>query len=148
MIKAVIHVGITVKDLDTVVGFFRDTLGLNKIWQEYTYRGKTIEKLTGLSGAHVRVVKIDLENTIVELVQYLSPLGREYQLNPNDIGCTHVCFEVDNIDEMYENLCQKGVKSMSGPVTISNAESPMYGWKSIYFQGPEHITIELQQRPS
>jgi hypothetical protein len=64
------------------------------------------------------------------------------------IGCTHVCFEVDSIDEMYETLCQKGVKFMSEPVMISSVESPMYGWKSIYLQGPEHIIMELQQRPS
>ena len=147
MIKTVNHLGITVKDLDAVVGFFKDTLGLNKIWHEYTYQGKTIEKITGLSRVHVRVVKIDIENTIIELVQYLSPTGREFQLNTNDIGCPHICFEVDNIDEMYETLFQKGVKFMSEPVMISNAESPMCGWKAVYFQGPEHITIQLTQRP-
>ena len=147
MIKTVNHIGVTVKDLDAAVGFFKDILGFNKISHEYSYRGKTIEKITGLSDAHVRVVKIDIENTNIELVQYLSPPGREFQLKTNDIGCTHISFEVDSIDEMYETLCRKGVKFMSEPVMIWNTESPMCGWKSVYFQGPEHITLELTQRP-
>ena len=148
MIKAVIHIGITVKDLDKVVEFFRDTLGFNNIWNEYTLRGKMVENIVGLSGVHVRIIKIDAGNIIVELLQYLSPPGREFQLNPNDVGCSHICFEVDNIDQMYKTLCQKGVKFSSEPVVISNVESPMNGWKAIYFHGPENITFELQQRPS
>jgi catechol 2,3-dioxygenase-like lactoylglutathione lyase family enzyme len=148
MIKTVNHIGATVKDLVAAVAFFRDILGLKSIWNEYVFQGEIIEKITGLAGAHVRVVKIDIANIIIELVQYLSPPGGEFRLKTNDVGCTHISFEVDSIDEMYESLCRKGVKFMSEPVMISSAENPMRGWKSVYFRGPEHITLELTQRPN
>lgn len=90
MIRKVNHFSITVKDLDQVVAFFKDLFGLTGIWPTYEYKGQMIDNITGLSGTHIRVVKIKVEDIILEFIQYLSPPGRELKGNTNDVGCPHI----------------------------------------------------------
>lgn len=146
MIRNVNHVSITVKDLDKVVAFFRDILGLTNVGPEYSYRGKTADMLTGLAEAHFKVVEIETEGFALEFVQYLSPPGSELKADINDMGSPHIGFEVDNIEEMYSTLCQKGVEFKSAPVTLMDEKNPSEGWKVAYFWGPEHMILELVER--
>jgi catechol 2,3-dioxygenase-like lactoylglutathione lyase family enzyme len=147
MIQRVNHFSITVKDLDKVVGFFRDILGYTNIWPAYEYQGEKIDAITGLSGAHLRVVKIEAGNVILEFIQYLSPPGRELKANTNDIGCPHLGFNVDDIEGMYQTLSRQGIKFKSPPVWNTTKGHPMYGWGVAYLWGPENMTLELMQPP-
>ena len=147
MIQKLNHVSITVKDLDQVVAWFRDVLGITKVWPTYEYKGPFIDSITGLSGAHLKVGKVEVEGFILEFIQYLSPLGKELNGNTNDVGYPHIGFEVDDIEGMYKTLTQRGVKFKSPPVLISAERSPMRGWRVAYLWGPEGMTLELMQIP-
>lgn len=147
MIRKVNHFSITVKDLGQVVAFFKDLFGLTGVRPTYEYKGQMIDNITGLSGTHIRVVKIKVEDIILEFIQYLSPPGRELKGNTNDVGCPHIGFEVDNLKELYETLTQKGVRFKSPPVWNTTEGHPMYGWGLVYLWGPEDITLELMQPP-
>lgn len=147
MIQKVNHVSITVKDLDQVVAWFRDVFGLTHLWAPYEYKGQMIDNVTGLSGAHLRVGKVQVGDFVLEFIQYLSPPGRELKGNTNDVGYPHIGFEVDDIEEMYKTLTQQGVKFKSPPVWNTTEGHPMYGWGIAYFWGPEGMTLELMQRP-
>ena len=147
MIQKVNHVSITVKDLDQVVAFFRDVFGLTRVWPTYEYKGQMVDKITGLSGVHLRITKVEVGDTILEFIQYLSPPGRELKGNTNDIGYPHIGFEVDDIEETYKTLTQRGVKFKSPPVWNTTKGHLMYGWGVVYLWGPEDITLELMQAP-
>jgi catechol 2,3-dioxygenase-like lactoylglutathione lyase family enzyme len=146
MIQRVNHVSITVKNLDQVVDWFRDKLGCTNIWEPYEHKGEMVEKLTGLPGAHIRVRKVQVQDFVLEFIQYLSPPGRELKGNTNDVGYPHIGFEVDDINKAYEQLKRKGVKFKSPPFKITNEANPMFGWQAVYFWGPEGMTLEFQQR--
>ena len=146
MIQKVNHVSITVKDLNQVLAWFRDVFGLTNFWAPYEYEGQTIDNVTGLSGAHLRVGKVQVGDFVLEFIQYLSPPGRELKGNTNDVGYPHIGFEVDDIEEMYKTLTQQGVEFKSPPVSINAEGSPMRGWRVAYFWGPEGMTLELMQR--
>lgn len=145
MIQRVNHVSITVKNLDQVVDWFRDKLGCTNIWEPYEHKGEMVEKLTGLPGAHLRVRKVQVQDFVLEFIQYLSPPGRELKGNTNDVGYPHIGFEVDDINKAYEQLKQRGVKFKSPPTKITNPANPMFGWQVVYFWGPEGMTLEFQQ---
>ena len=146
MIQRVNHVSITVKNLDQVVDWFRDKLGCTNIWEPYEHKGEMVEKLTGLPGAHLRVRKVQVQDFVLEFIQYLSPPGRELKGNTNDVGYPHIGFEVDDINKAYEQLKKKGVKFKSPPTRITREGNPMFGWQVVYFWGPEGMTLEFQQR--
>ena len=147
MIQKVNHVSITVKDLDQVVAWFRDVFGLTKVLPTYEHKSQYIESVTGLPGAHLRVGKVQVGDFVLEFIQYLSPPGRELKGNTNDVGYPHIGFEVDDIEEMYKTLTQRGVEFKSPPVSINVEGNPMGGWRVAYFWGPEGMTLELMQRP-
>jgi catechol 2,3-dioxygenase-like lactoylglutathione lyase family enzyme len=146
MIKKVNHVSITVKDLDKVVAFFRDTLGLTDVQPTYERVGQEVETVIGMPGAHLKITKIAVEGCMLEFIQYLSPPGREPKLNTNDIGCPHIGFEVDDLEETYRTLTEKGVRFKSPPVW-KKEPGPNPGWGVVYLWGPEDITLEFAQRP-
>ena len=147
MINKVNHVSITVKDVDKVVAFFRDILGLTNVQPTYERVGQEIDTIIGLPGVHLKVTKIAVGDFILEFIQYLSPPGKEPKLNTNDIGCPHIGFEVDDIEEMYKTLTRKGVRFKSPPVWKKDKGQPNYGWGVVYLWGPEDITLEFTQRP-
>ena len=150
MIKKVNHFSIVVKDLDQVVAFFRDLLGLTGIWPIYEYEGQELDESIGLPGAnsHCRIAKIEVGEVILEFMQYLSPPGRELKGNPNDVGIPHIAFEVDDLEEMYTTLKKQGVRFKSAPLALTtDRHHPMYGWREVDLRGPEDITLQLRQAP-
>jgi catechol 2,3-dioxygenase-like lactoylglutathione lyase family enzyme len=147
MIQKINHVSITVKNLDQVVDWFRDKLGCTNIWEPYEYKGELIEKCTGLPGAHLRIGKVQVQDFIIEFIQYLSPPGKELKGNTNDIGYPHIGFVVDDINEMYRTLKGKGVQFKSSPCKQTDKSHPMFGWQLVYLWGPEGMTLEFVQAP-
>jgi catechol 2,3-dioxygenase-like lactoylglutathione lyase family enzyme len=150
MIKKVNHFSIVVRDLDQIVCFFRDLLGLTDIWPIYEYEGQKLDDSIGLPGAHAhcRIAKIEVGEVILEFMQYIYPPGRELKGNPNDVGIPHIAFEVDDLEDMYKTLKQQGVSFKSTPLALTNSRHhPMYGWLEVDLYGPEDITIQLMQAP-
>ena len=141
------HVSITVRDLDYVIDWFRDTFGCTDIGELYGYEGELIEKFTGLPGAHTRVRKVKVQDFVLEFIQYLSPPGRELKGNMNDIGYPHIGFVVDDINRMYDDLKQKGAQFRSPPCQVTDETSPVFGWQLVFLDGPEGMTLELVQPP-
>jgi catechol 2,3-dioxygenase-like lactoylglutathione lyase family enzyme len=147
MLQRINHVSITVKDLDHVIDWFRDKFGCTDIGEPYAYEGELIEKFTGLPGAHTRVRKVKVQDFVLEFIQYLSPPGKELKGNMNDVGYPHIGFVVDDIDRMYDDLRQKGVRFRSPPCKVTDETSPVFGWQLVFLDGPEGMTLELVQSP-
>jgi len=148
MIKYLNHFSITVKNLEEVLSFFRDVLEQEKIWPIYEYKGEFADTVTGLTNVHMLVGKVEIQAIVLEFIQYISPPGRELRGNTNDVGCPHIGFVVDDLEEMYKKLHGRGVKFKSPPQWITDKANPMRGCGIAYFWGPENMTLELVQLPS
>ena len=147
VIQRINHVSITVKDLDSVVSWFRDRMGCTNIWKPYEYKGEFIEKVTGIPGAHLRVQKVQVQDFLMEFIQYLSPPGKVLKGNTNDVGYPHIGFVVDDINTMYQDMGKKGVQFKSPPNEITDKTNPMVGYQIVYLWGPEGMTLEMVQAP-
>ena len=60
----------------------------------------------------------------------------------NDVGCTHLCFEVDDIEQSYQELVKKGVK-FNCPPQIMSPEGFEEKVKATYCVDPDGITLEI-----
>lgn len=139
MIVGTRHIGIVVTDIDNALGFYRDLLGLNII-KDSIEASDHIDRITGLSGVRLRIVKLSAEDgSIVELLQFLSHSRKDIR-TPQifDIGCSHVAFTVNNIDMEYTRLFENGVKFNCPPCI-----SPDGYAKYAYCHDPDGIIIEL-----
>lgn len=148
MLGAVAHVGITVRDMDKSVSFYRDTLGF-RVLGDIVIEGEAADRLTRLKGTRLRAVYVrsedDLKGPPLELLHFLAPAadtsGPSTRLtNP---GITEVAFWVKDIEQTYEKLRAQDVEFYSPPQLF---ELEGYGKvKAVYFWDPDGTTLELLQ---
>ena len=93
--KAMHHVGITVKDLEASIRFYHDVLGLEfsnepSPW----FDGEELGKAVGVPGGGLRQVSLLLGDTMFELLEYKSPPSETTRpLMSNSIGASRSAAE-------------------------------------------------------
>lgn len=117
MVKNVRHAGIVVSDMDKGLRFYRDLLGLKKVVFDGEVEGDFQEKVTGLSGAHMRIVMLQADDgNRIELLQYLShPREPRDMVASCDVGCSHVAFTVGDLDALCDQLTAEGLAINHAP---------------------------------
>ena len=114
MLGAVAHVGITVRDMDRAVEFYRDTLGL-KVIGDVTITGEEASTVTQVPDTKLRAVYLryedDPKGPPIELLHFIEPgdTGKPYPGLANP-GITEVAFWVKDIEKTYQDLSAKGVE--------------------------------------
>src|SRR5262245_1418884 len=74
-IRAVGPIGMTVSDMDRSVAFYSDVLGFEVVSDAELW-GPDWERLQGVFGLRMRVVRMRLGEESIELTEYLAPRGR------------------------------------------------------------------------
>ena len=148
MLGTVAHVGITVRNMDKALEFYRDVLGL-KVLSDLTIEGEEASEITQVEGTKLRVVYLrngeDRTGPPIELLHFVEPAGEDgvpYARLTNP-GITEVAFWVKDIEKTYEELCAKGVEFYSRPQLFE-----LEGYdklKAVYFRDPDGTTLELMQ---
>ncbi len=142
MIKGLHHTNIVVSDMNRTRQFYTETLGL-EISLEVSIEDNEFSRGAGLADTRVAATFFSVpgSNTLIETFQYLNPPSRPMPSDSkaNDMGFGHICFEVDDIQQAYQSLRDKGVEFASTPVTMAN------GVRWCYFYGPDGERLELLQ---
>lgn len=99
MIKKINHVAIAVQDIDEALLFWRDALGLRLDHIEDVPSQKSVVAFLPAGEGEVELVKPTDENS-----------GVAKFLEKNGAGMHHLCFEVDDIDEMLQDLKAKNIR--------------------------------------
>lgn len=133
------HTGMSVKDLDRSIAFYKDLLGMKLLWRLEHRRSPALEKVLGLTEVDVSYAMLESRAGRLELFQYHSPQGKP---NPPqrpvcDKGITHVAFQVEGIQELYERLKKAGVRFHSEPQLVRE------GVTVAYMRDPDDIVVEL-----
>src|SRR5499426_3989875 len=99
LIKSVDAVGMTVADMDRSVEFFSKVLSFEKI-SDIEVAGSEYERLQGVFGARMRIVRMRLGDEIIELTEYLAPRGRPIPADSrsNDQWFQHIAIVVSDMD--------------------------------------------------
>lgn len=129
------HYGVSVTDLDCVVGFYRDALGFDVI-EEYTLSGDDLAAAIGADNATGHFVHLDTGGTRIELVEYDMNGNDRTGGNVHDQGATHIGLEIEDIDEFYEAL-PESVETISEPRTTES------GTRIVFLRDPDGNPVEL-----
>lgn len=140
------HAGVTVKDMDEALRFYRDTLGL-EIELEYEIKGDYAGPIVGLDPESMLVVFLTVPNSEakIELFEYRGIERHSASARPCDYGAGHFCLYVDDLDSIHERLVEAGFTAR-GPV-ISIDRGPRTGAKVVYTIDPDGYHVELYQLP-
>jgi catechol 2,3-dioxygenase-like lactoylglutathione lyase family enzyme len=143
--RGVNHVGVTVPSLGATVAWYREMFDIEPVFY-VGGSGAEVEAAVEVEGAEISAAFFLFGNTGVEFLEYRQPRGREFDLRNCDIGATHVCFEVDDIDATYERLKAKGVHFNSPPGRAT--DGPLEGTTYVYFRDLHGLQLELFQVPA
>jgi len=138
-------IGMTVKDMNKSVRFYSRVLGFHKISEE-DLSGPEYEKLEGVFGLHIRVVRMQLGEEILELTDYLTSGGRSIpeDAKANDLSFQHIAIVVSDMDKGYEVLRKFHVEQVStAPQTLPATIPSAAGIKAFYFHDPDNHNLEL-----
>jgi catechol 2,3-dioxygenase-like lactoylglutathione lyase family enzyme len=142
------HVNIVVQDLERMVAFYRDVLGLS-VTKRVTISGPWVAATVGLADAHADVVYLDFPaGPRIELLRYNTPaLDRPADIGrPNAPGIRHLAFRVNDIDAATERLRAAGVRIFSAVQTVPDTQVTYAGGvrkRLVYFADPEGNLLEL-----
>jgi catechol 2,3-dioxygenase-like lactoylglutathione lyase family enzyme len=140
------HFSITTSDIERSLAFWRDLLEL-----EVIARGEIaaphLDQIIGLGPVRLAWAELAIPGGgTLEIFEYLEPPGTSVRPRTCDPGSVHVCFEATELDALVERLRAAGFPARSPePVTIPTGN--WRGWRDIYVEDPDGVTIELSERP-
>ncbi|MET7896515.1 VOC family protein [Streptomyces mirabilis] len=139
------HVGITVSDIETSLGFYAGLLG-GEPQGPWDRSGPRIDEVTGYPGVVVRQAFVHPPDgsAVVELLQYVG--GSPVVLDPDNghVGAAHIALTVRDLDAVLRRLRADGVEVLSEPIVCS---APLAGYRAVYVLDPDRIRVELLEPP-
>jgi catechol 2,3-dioxygenase-like lactoylglutathione lyase family enzyme len=136
------HVAISSPDVERLLGFYRDQLGL-KVEFDGSWEGGTelADTVLGLRQTAGRQVLLRLGSAYLELFEFRNPPGRAGDPDRPvcDHGITHLCVDVADVDRAYERLSAAGVRFHSPPQDL------FPGVRTCYSRDPDGNVVEIQQ---
>ncbi len=117
MIKAIHHGGYWVSDIDSILPFYRDVLGM-KVILDATMDAPFVATLTGVPNSTVRAVILQKDDRGWEFLQLVSPPAEPLPPDAHyaHTGRGHLCVEVDDIEAVYKQLGKEGIKFICPPL--------------------------------
>jgi catechol 2,3-dioxygenase-like lactoylglutathione lyase family enzyme len=117
MIKSFYHVGMSVRDIDRSVAFYRDLLHMDVIVAPKPFSGPLYDAVMNLRDAAGRVAIVRGAGLELELFQFSHPTPPPAtQDRPvYEFGITHFCLEVTDIESEYERMRNAGVRFHCSP---------------------------------
>lgn len=146
MIERIDHVNIVVSDMDAMVAFYREALGLRET-RRATIGGPWIQKITGLEAVRAEVVYLEpASGPGLELIRYLEPEGsRPGALSlPQTPGLRHLALCVEDLDAVVGKLSGTRARFLGPPQTVPDEQVEyVEGKRLVYCLDPEGNLLEL-----
>ncbi|WP_419393064.1 VOC family protein [Cytobacillus praedii] len=111
------HSGVSVSHLQDSIQFYIQQFGFS--FEQYLMFQE--DKIAFLRNEDVRIELIESEES------------------PRSLHSIHTAWQVEDIEDWIRQLKRKGLYPTEGPYTLSN------GWITVFYEGPDHETIELIQ---
>lgn len=145
-VQSVAAVGFTVSDMDRSVAFYRDVLTFTPI-SDVEVDGPEYDQLWGIFGVRARVVRLQLGEQQLELVEFLSPPDLRPIPMPSyshDLWFQHFAIVVRDMEAAWAQLRKHHVRQISPrPQTIPISNPAAAGIKAIKFRDPDGHNLEL-----
>ncbi|MBL8113523.1 MAG: VOC family protein, partial [Acidobacteria bacterium] len=144
-VVAVDAIGLTVSDMDRSLDFFTRVLPFETV-SDVEVAGEGWERLQGLFGVRMRVVRLRLGTESIELTEYLAPRGRPIppDARSNDLAFQHVAIVVSDMEKAYAHLRKHRVAHAStGPQRLPDSNPNAGGIQAFYFKDPDGHALEI-----
>jgi len=142
MIIGLTHSGLSVSDLDSALNFFKDNLQIEEIRSQLSDQDY-LSSVTGFPGARLKIGFVRKKGDIfpLEIIEYLTPKGVPSRAGFGIVGTQHRCYEVSNLDALYDRLQSRSVSFLSAPRNLGESFWPKA--RGVFFYGPDRSLFEF-----
>jgi len=145
-VEEVVSIAMTVRDADRSAVFLEDVLGFVRV-SDVEVEGPGHDRLVGVFGARVRIVRMRLGRETLDLVEYLSP-GDGRPVPPDsrshDRWFQHAAIVVSDMEAADARLREHGVAHVSPrPQRLPDWNPDAGGIEAFYFRDPDGHVLEL-----
>ena len=144
LVSAVGPIGLTVSDADRSAAFYTRVLGFERVL-EVEVTGDDYERLQGVFGLRLRIVRMRLGDEALDLMEYLTPRGRPVppDSRSQDRWFQHVAIVVSDMDRAYAHLREHRVEHASpAPQRLPDWNPIAGGIRAFYFKDPDGHPLE------
>ncbi len=136
------HTCFQVADLQRSLGFYRDLLGFEVIWERIN-KEEYVRRIVGYPDAELRqaLLRFPGSDHCLELIDYRNVERHPVDTSPPNPGTAHICLLVRNLRREYDRLTEAGVRSVSEPVLVTSG--PNEGRLAVYMVDPDGFPVEL-----
>ena len=144
-IKLCHHHGFTVSDLERSVEYYSKILGLEVVRISERSNLPSYDHILGFEDVRLQVALLKHPTTdfLLELYEYINPPSTARELKNYFVGSSHVAFEVEDIDAIYDSLCEAGYGAINPPIDIVRDGKKVA--RAIYALDPDGISVEMFQ---
>jgi catechol 2,3-dioxygenase-like lactoylglutathione lyase family enzyme len=143
----IVHVGVTVADLERAVRFYTEGLGLDVTARQTS--AADYLAVTGYPGLEIATAFVGApeDGVRIELQEYRR-VGEHGSREPGTapVGSSHICLRVDDVSATLERAEAAGGRRVTDPVDIDSGMND--GGAAVYLRDPDGYTIELFQPPT
>jgi catechol 2,3-dioxygenase-like lactoylglutathione lyase family enzyme len=150
VVERVDSAALVVEDMDRSVRFFSDVLTFEKV-SDVEVTGSDYERLHGVFGLRLRVVRMRLGEEFIELMDFIAPEGRPVppDSRSNDLWFQHVAIIVSDMDSAYARLRAHNIRHASaGPQRLPDWNPNAGGIEAFYFKDPDGHALEILEFPT
>ena len=141
------HVGLIVTDYDKSVAFYSKLLGMKPTMTAEVKGDPAFDAQTQTTGAHALVAFFEVENSSVEVIQFVQPAESIEQVSVHRPGSKHLCFAVDDAEATYRAMLEEGYNFLAQPCHFGPAQGALNGIIFAYFLDPDGNVIEILEDP-
>ena len=149
LLKRANHIGITVSNLQVSVAFYTAITGQTPVATD-TWNSTGFASAKGQEKVKVKWATFRLENINIDLLQFEDPSTPSIRNQSTNPGGMHFCFEVDDLEEVYQRLNIAGIQFTGNIYTVQpDMVEQGAGTQVAFFQGPdgEHLEIMAPKGP-
>lgn len=143
-VQGVHHIGLTVSDIQQSFDWYTKMFDLKPGPLNHGI-GDGLSRGVQLEDVELTFSMVEIGSTRIEFLQYHNPEGKPFELRNCDIGATHVCLQVDDMDTAFRELTEKGAVFNAPPVTLT--EGDLAGSQWAYLRDPDGIQLEIWAWP-
>jgi catechol 2,3-dioxygenase-like lactoylglutathione lyase family enzyme len=150
VVIAVESAGMTVSDMDRAIAFYSQVLSFKKL-SDVEVLGSEYERLQGVFGVRLRIVRMQLGSEVIELTEYLTPKGKPFPIDSrsHDRWFQHIAIVVSDMPQAYQRLRQFKVQHVStAPQRLPKSIPAAAGIEAFYFRDPDGHYLEVIRFPA
>ena len=146
MINQVVHIGITVSNLEKSIDFYKNLLGFDFLGK-IEMNGKESDILFGRKNVSAKIAYLSGSKEIlsppVELIEFTDKESKKDKTDLFRTSISEICFLTDDIEKEYKRLKKEGVEFISRPCSFDFSDYGFSKSKAVYLRDPDGNILEL-----